>query len=104
MHTTLVYITTENMDEAKNVGRILLEERLAAGVNIIDHVHSMYWWEGEIQDDREVVLIAKTRESLIPDLTEKVKSIHSYDCPCIVSLPILDGSQAFLDWVLEETK
>jgi periplasmic divalent cation tolerance protein len=64
----------------------------------------MYWWQGEIQDDREVILIAKTKKSLIPELIEKVKTIHSYDCPCVVSLPIVDGNKEFLEWVAEETK
>ena len=77
---------------------------MAACVNIIDNMQSMYWWEGEIQDDREVILIAKTREPLVPELIEKVKSIHSYDCPCVVSLPISDGNKAFLKWIEDETR
>ena len=70
----------------------------------IDNINSIYWWDGEIQDDREVVLIAKTKASLVSEVIEKVKSIHSYDCPCIVSLPILDGNKPFLEWVGDETK
>jgi periplasmic divalent cation tolerance protein len=67
-------------------------------------MNSLYWWNGEIQDNREVILIAKTRESLVPELIEKVKSMHSYECPCIVSLPILDGNLGFLDWIAAETR
>ena len=92
------------MDEARNIGKDLVTARLAACVNIIDNMNSFYWWEGEIQDDREVIMIAKTKANLVPDLIEKVKSIHSYECPCIVSLPILDGNKAFLDWIVQETR
>ena len=104
MKATLVYITAGSMDEAKKIGRALISNRLAACVNIIDNMQSMYWWEDEVQDDREVILIAKTKESIVPELIDKVKSMHSYDCPCVVSLPILDGNRAFLAWIAQQTK
>ena len=104
MKINLVYMTAGDMDEARAIGRDLVSGRLAACVNIIDNMNSIYRWEGEIQDDREVVIIAKTMETLVPDLIDRVKALHSYDCPCIVSLPIIDGNQAFLDWVAGETK
>ena len=88
MKTNLVYITVGTMGEAEMIGRELLANRLAACVNIINNMTSMYWWEGEIQHDKEVIVIAKTTEARVPELTEKVKSLHSYDCPCVVSLPI----------------
>ena len=104
MRTNFIYITTANMDEARTIGKELVSTRLAACVNIIDNMNSMYWWEGQLQDDKEVVLIAKTKESLVSEVIEKVGSIHSYDCPCIISLPILDGHRPFLDWIAGETK
>ena len=104
MSVNLIYITAGSVEEARTIGNKLVSDKLAACVNIIDNVRSMYWWEGEVQDDKEVILIAKTKESLVPELVEKVRSIHSYSCPCIVSLPILDGNRAFLDWIVEETK
>ncbi len=104
MKANLIYITTQTRDEARTIGKELVSSRLAAGANIIDQINSIYWWDGKIQDESEVILIAKTRETLVPELIEKVKSMHSYDCPCIVSLPILDGNKAFLDWIADETK
>ena len=104
MKTNIIYITAGNMDEARTIGKDLVSNRLAACVNIIDNINSMYWWEGKIQDDREVIVIAKSRESLVPNLIERVKSLHSYSCPCVVSLPILDGNKAFLDWIVDETR
>jgi len=104
MKLNLVYITTKDKDEARRIGKELVKTRLAACVNIIDNMNSMYWWEGKIQDDQEVILIAKTRQSLVKKLIKKVKSIHSYSTPCIVSLPILDGNSDYLDWLKKETK
>jgi len=104
MKTNLVYITASTVDEARNIGKNLVSNRLAACANIIDNIQSIYWWEGEIQDEKEVILITKTKESLVSELIEKVKSIHSYTCPCIVSLPIVDGNRTFLDWVIDETR
>jgi len=96
MKINLIYITTGSLDEARTIGKELVSHRLAACANIIDNINSIYWWDGEIQDDREVILLAKTKESLVPELIEKVKSLHSYECPCIVSLPILDNVNLFL--------
>ena len=104
MKLNLVYITAEDKDEACAIGQQLVESRLAACVNIIDGVNSLYWWDGRVQDDDEAVLIAKTKEVLVPELIEKVKSLHSYKCPCIVSMPIRDGNADFLQWIEDETK
>jgi len=104
MGINFIYITASSVDEARSIGKELVSSRVAACANIIDNINSIYWWEGEIQDDKEAILILKTRDSLVPELIEKVKSIHSYDCPCIVSLPILEGNKPFLDWVYNETK
>jgi len=103
MNINFIYITAGDMKEARAIGKALFSERLVACANIIDNVHSMYWWQGEIQDDGEVIVIAKTKESLVPQLIEKVKSMHSYECPCVVSLPITHGNKGFLDWVANET-
>lgn len=103
MNFNLIYITVKNKDEAKRIGRLLVENRLAACVNIIDNMNSIYHWEGKMQDDNEAILIAKTRETLVNKVIEKVKSIHSYSCPCIVSLPILEGNKEYLAWLEKET-
>ena len=104
MKTNFVYMTVGSMEEARKIGQELVSRRLAACVNIMGNMRSMYWWEGKVQEDEELIVIAKNRESLGPALIEKVKSIHSYECPCVVSLPILDGNRDFLDWIVAETK
>lgn len=99
-----VYMTAPDADEARRIGRVLVEERLAACVNVLDGMNSLYWWEGAVQDDREAVLIAKTRSSLLDALTERVKALHPYTCPCVVALPIVGGNPAYLDWLGAETR
>ena len=66
-------------------------------------MHSLYQWKGALREDRETVVIAKTRRDLVPELTRTVKSLHSYECPCILELPVLGGNPEFLDWVRSET-
>lgn len=104
MKVNLIYITIGSKEEATTLGKELVTSGLAACVNIIDNMHSMYMWEGELQDDKETILIAKTTQKHVPELIEKVKALHSYDCPCILSLLVSDGNQAFLDWVADEVK
>lgn len=104
MKFDLIYITSKDKEEAVKIGKILLEGRLVSCINIFNDINSMYWWEGEIKDDNEVVIIAKTKESLVPKVIEKVKSVHSYSCPCIVAVPINSGNEEFLNWISTETK
>ena len=99
MKINFVYMTAGSKDEATKIAKELVTARLAACVNILDNMNSFYLWQGEIQEDTEVVMIAKTTEDCLPQLIEKVESMHSYDCPCIVSLPVSGGYQPFLDWI-----
>jgi periplasmic divalent cation tolerance protein len=104
MKINFIYMTVGSKEEARKIGKELVTTRLAACVNILDHMNSFYMWNGELQDDTEVVMIAKTTEDRVPDLIKKIKSLHSYDCPCIVSLPVSGGHQRFLDWIVAEVK
>ncbi len=99
-----VYMTASGKDEARKLGRVLLEERLVACVNIIDAINSMYWWEGAIQESDEVAMIAKTSREHFDSLCSRVKQFHGYDCPCIVALPIQRGIPDFLEWISRETR
>jgi periplasmic divalent cation tolerance protein len=99
----LVYITTRDKSQAEQIGRILVEERIVACVNIIDGMQSIYRWEGEICTDTETILVAKTRAPLFDKLVLRVKELHSYTVPCIVSLPIENGNPDYLKWIENET-
>ncbi len=103
MKQAFLYITVGSAGEAASIARDLLDDRLIACANIIDGATSLYRWEGKIADEKEAVMIAKTREDLVEKVIERVRELHSYDCPCIVALPIIDGNPAFLDWIDEET-
>jgi len=102
MELRWIYITTPNLQEAKTIGTSLVESRLAACVNIIETMHSIYYWEDRLQNDTETVLIAKTTDRNVPDLIKKVKALHSYECPCIVSLTITEGDAPFLRWIQDQ--
>jgi periplasmic divalent cation tolerance protein len=97
----LVYITCKDEAEAKKVSRHLLEKRLAACTNSFP-VRSMYWWEGKVADEKEVVVLAKTRDLLYEPVRKEVARIHSYDVPCIMRIPV-QANEPFEKWVHDET-
>lgn len=103
MGVCFVYITAGDAAEARKIGRLLVEERLAACANVQDRVTSFYRWEGAVQEDVEAVLIAKTVADRLPALIDRVKALHSYECPCIVAWPLSDGNPDFLDWLATES-
>ncbi len=103
MKHALLYITAGSAQEAASIARELLDARLIACANIIDGARSLYRWEGKIAEEKEAVMIAKTREDLVEKVIARVRELHSYDCPCIVALPIVAGNPAFLDWIDGET-
>jgi periplasmic divalent cation tolerance protein len=96
-------MTAGSEEEARKIASELVSSRLAACVNMIAGMKSIYRWEGRIQEDREMVLIAKTTGDRVDALTQAVRRLHSYDCPCVVSLPVEGGNPAFLEWVAAET-
>ncbi len=103
MQHCLVYITAGSEEEALELGRVLVAEHLAACANIAGSIRSVFRWDGAVRDDGEVALIAKTRVSLVERLSERVSALHSYDCPCVVALPIIGGNPEFLAWIDAET-
>lgn len=102
--TMLVYVTAPNRDEALNLARNMVSERLAACANLLGDITSVYWWDGTLNEDQEVALILKTRADLVEALTARLRELHSYTCPCVVALPIAAGNPAFLDWIVAETR
>ena len=98
-----VYMTAGSVEEAKSIGQILVGQNLAACVNLLENMTSIYKWEEKLEESQEVIMIAKTRKSLMPKLIEKVNSIHSYDCPCILELPVQGGNSDFLSWIKSQT-
>ena len=92
-------MTAGSIEEAKNIGQKLVEQNLAACVNLLENMTSIYKWEDKLEEGQEVVMIAKTRKTLMPKLIKTVNSLHSYDCVCILELPIQGGNPQFLNWI-----
>lgn len=104
MSQTLIYVTTGTREEAVKIGTSLVESRLCACANILPgSTASIYWWEDAVQQENEISVLLKTRSDLVEKVVAKVKEIHSYDCPCIIAMPITGGNAAFLDWIDTET-
>jgi periplasmic divalent cation tolerance protein len=103
MSAVWVYVTASDAAEAEKLGRAVVEARLAACANILGPTTAIYWWEGEVESGQEVALVLKSRHELVPAITEKIVALHSYDCPCVVALPISGGNADFLQWLEDET-
>lgn len=100
----LVYMTASSLEEARRIGAALIEERLAACVNLVEGMRSLYHWQGAVEEGQEVIVLAKTRADLVDRLTARVVEVHGHECPCVVSLPIDGGHAAFLAWIDAETR
>ncbi len=103
MSISLIVVNTADGAEARRIGRDLVESRLAASVNVIDAIESMYWWDGAVRQRGEAQLIVKTRSVLTGAVIARVRDLHSYQCPCVLALPVSDGNPDYVDWVQRET-
>ena len=99
----VVFVTCGSEEEGLKISNALVEGHLAACANLISPIRSIYRWEGKICDEKECLLIIKTQKDRFEALEKKVKSLHSYSVPEIISLPIRDGSSAYLNWIRENT-
>jgi periplasmic divalent cation tolerance protein len=100
----VVYITAQNREEAEKIGRHLVKEKVAACVNIVDNIKSLFWWEKNMDEANECLLIAKTSVEKFKKLEETVKKVHSYQVPEIIALPVVAGSKDYLDWIKSSVK
>ena len=99
-----VHITAPDREQAATMARALVDERLAACVNIVDGVHSVYRWEQKVEESAEVLCLVKTRPDLLEALTARVQALHPYDVPEILAFEVADGSPAYLAWLEESTR
>ncbi len=104
MDEIVVFVTASDEDEAAKIAKALVESRLAGCVNIIKDIRSIYSWQGKIEDEKEVLMVAKTQRTLFDPLMKKVKELHSYTVPEIIALPIIQGSEDYLKWLKEVTE
>jgi periplasmic divalent cation tolerance protein len=99
----VVYVTAPE-NEAAELARTLVEERLVACVNIVPGLRSFYWWQGKVEDEPEVLCIMKTRSELFASLRDRVRGLHSYEVEEIIALPIIAGNPPYLEWIKDNTR
>lgn len=100
----VIFITCANRDEADRIANELVERKLVACVNIVTQVKSVFWWQGKIDSAEEVLLIAKSKKSLMPKIIRQVKSLHSYEVPEVIALSIISGNKDYIDWIDESVR
>ncbi|MEX2527763.1 MAG: divalent-cation tolerance protein CutA [Gemmatimonadota bacterium] len=100
----VVLVTAPDTESAQSLGRAVVEEQLAACVNLIPGVHSIYRWEGSVETDDEVLLLVKTTRSRLDALIHRVHDLHPYDLPEVLALPVTAGLEGYLAWVGDETR
>jgi periplasmic divalent cation tolerance protein len=100
----IVLITASSQGEAKKIGSALVDEHLAGCVNIVPGIRSLFFWEGKMQDEQEILLICKSRQPLLEKIIARVKSLHSYAVPEVIALPVVGGSGDYLGWLRDATR
>ncbi len=100
----VILVTARSRRECLKIARHLVKARLAACVNITQNIQSIYRWEGKIADDKEFLLLIKSTRELFPEINAAISKLHSYRTPEIICLPIIDGSQDYLQWVRDSVK
>lgn len=103
METIRVVLITIPHDEAERMGRSLVEERLAACVNILPRIHSFFWWDDKVQSDEESMLVVKTTTTKFDKLLAYVLENHPYELPEIIGLPLTSAFPDYIEWVKAET-
>lgn len=102
MEYRMIYITTKDKEQALSIGRDIVQNRLAACANIMDKMNSIYWWNQELEESQETILILKTISANVDSIIERVKLLHTYSCPCVISWKIEEGNPDYLDWISKE--
>jgi periplasmic divalent cation tolerance protein len=95
----VIFITTSNKKEAKHIAQQLIKSKLAACVNITDKIESLFRWQGKVDQAKETLLIIKSRKEKLARIIKAVKSLHSYEVPEIIALPVIDGYKPYLNWI-----
>lgn len=103
MSALLAYITAPDRDDALRIGKALLEARLAACINVLDGMQSVYWWQGRLEESRECVLLVKSSAARKEAITAKVRELHGYAVPCVIFLPVEGGNPDYLAWIEKES-
>lgn len=104
MEFIVIYCTVPNKKEGRQIAKALLEHKLVACVNIVDKIESIFSWDGEICEEKEALMIIKTKKSLFDDVKLVIQKLHSYTVPEVISLPIAQADETYLKWIEHETR
>ena len=99
----VAFSTTGSSEEARRIATALVDEQLAACVNIVNNIHSIYRWQGATEAAAESLMVIKTRANLLPAIESRLRDLHSYDVPELVAIPIAQGAQPYLEWLYAST-
>lgn len=99
----ICFVTTSNLEQATDIARFLVQQHLAACVNLVDPIRSIYSWNNQIYDEKEILMIIKTRRALFEKLTTEIRKMHSYEVPEIILVPIENGLPEYLSWIDQNT-
>jgi periplasmic divalent cation tolerance protein len=99
----VLYSTINTIQDARRIAKTLVEEQLIACANIIPKIESIYKWKGKIENDEEVIIIAKTTDANVKKTIQRIKQLHTYELPDIIVLPIVGGLKEYLDYIVDET-
>ena len=99
MAVVWTYVTAKDVGEAKKIGKELVKRKLAACANVLSPMHTVYWWEGKMEEATEAVLILKTTKALRKKVEAAVKELHSYSVPCVLFLDVKSGSKDYVKWI-----
>lgn len=100
----MVLITASSLDEAERLARVLIEQKLIACANLVREIQSLFWWQGQIETASEVLLLCKTKAAHFDAIVACITSLHSYETPEIIAMPIVLGSATYLRWIDDATQ
>ena len=104
MEFIVIYCTVPNKNEGKEIAKALVENKFAACVSIIDKIESVFSWDGDLMDEKEAMLVIKTKREHFDNVNRIIQKLHSYNVPEVIALPILDADDTYLKWIAHETK
>ena len=101
---SIIYTTIDNEQEARKIANFLVEEQIVACVNIISNIESIYRWKGQIEEEKEIIIIAKTTDENVRKTITRIKELHNNEVPDIIAIPVIDGNNDYLDYIKRETE